>query len=79
MSGKAKVQRITVRINEEQSEFITQMCSTMGVSPSDFIRMTLNVMMSTARKTDAIMERAVIQCEEDMRRENEQTSIGDQL
>lgn len=63
-----KNQRVTVRFTPQQFAFVAEMANTMGVSPSDVIRMMVNSGMVTwnAKKGD-------------MRRENEQTCINHQL
>lgn len=48
MYTKDKSQRITLRLNEEQFEFVKQSADMLGVSPSEFLRMVVNVSMSAA-------------------------------
>lgn len=48
MYTKDKSQRITLRLNEEQFDFVKQSADMLGVSPSEFLRMVVNVSMSAA-------------------------------
>lgn len=43
--------RITLRLNEEQYEFIIKVSNILGVSPSDYLRMSINSGM-VATKSD---------------------------
>ena len=42
MYTKDKSQRITLRLNEEQFNFVRMNAEVLGVSPSDFLRMVIN-------------------------------------
>lgn len=46
MYTKDKTQRITLRLNDEQFNFVKRSADVLGVSPSDFLRMVVNVSMS---------------------------------
>lgn len=37
--------KVTLRLNEQQFDFITQVSQVLGVSPSEYIRMTINAGM----------------------------------
>lgn len=50
MYTKDKSQRITLRLNEEQFGFVKENAETLGVSPSDFLRMVINAALFSARK-----------------------------
>lgn len=63
-----KQQRVTVRFTPAQFEFVKQLGETMGVSPSDVIRMMVNSGMVACEKQKGVG-----------RRENESTSINNQL
>lgn len=63
-----KQQRVTVRFTAQQFEFVRQLAETMGVSPSDVIRMMVNSGMVTWNNQKGVG-----------RRENESTSINNQL
>lgn len=71
MYTKDKNQRITLRLNPAQFDFVQTQSDLLGVSPSDFLRMLVNVSMSTAVQ--------IQREEEGNRRENEITDIDDQL
>lgn len=47
---KDKNNRITLRLNEEQFEFVKSNADLVGVSPSEFLRMILNATMSMTKK-----------------------------
>lgn len=70
-----KNQRITLRLNPAQFEFVHQNADILGVSPSDFLRMMINSVM-TMRKA---INDGVEQERKDDRRENEITNKHDQL
>lgn len=67
MYTKDKNQRITLRLNPEQFDFVRTQSDILGVSPSDFLRMMVNASMSITTK---------IQREDDCR-ENEVANIDD--
>lgn len=50
MYTKDKRTRVTVRLNENQFEFLKQNADILGVSPSEFIRMVVNASMATSEK-----------------------------
>lgn len=52
MYTKDKTQRITLRLNDEQFNFVKANSDLLGVSPSDFLRMVVNMSMATSRKID---------------------------
>ena len=45
MYTKDKSTRITLRLNEEQFNFVRENADILGVSPSDFLRMVINSSM----------------------------------
>jgi uncharacterized protein (DUF1778 family) len=61
MYTKDKNQRITLRLNPEQFDFVQTQAEVLGVSPSDFLRMMVNASMAVTKKI----------VREDDRRENE--------
>lgn len=67
MYTKDKSQRITLRLNEEQFTFVKTVSDALGVSPSEYLRMMVNLSMTGANN----MEKEV------SRRENEQTDSDD--
>lgn len=50
MYTKDKSQRITLRLNENQFEFVKANADMLDVSPSDFLRMVINTAMVSAQK-----------------------------
>lgn len=50
MYTKDKIHRITLRVTDEQFEFITANSDMLGVSPSDFLRMLINATLSTSKQ-----------------------------
>lgn len=49
MYTKDKSNRITLRLNDEQFAFVRVNAEALDVSPSDFLRMVINLAMSAAR------------------------------
>lgn len=49
MYTKDKSHRITLRVNDEQFDFVKMNADTLGVSPSDFLRMVINTSLSSYR------------------------------
>lgn len=45
-----KSQRITLRLNEKQFYFVKQSAENYGVSPSDFLRLVINLAMANAQR-----------------------------
>ncbi len=54
---KDKNVRITLRLNQQQFDFVKQNADELGVSPSDFLRMVINT--TRARQFDERMEKAL--------------------
>lgn len=88
MYTKDKSNRITLRLNDEQFEYVRASAEPLGVSPSEFLRMVINATMSATKQAAANIgrvNRAIerefqqIQSEEDNRRENEIAIQHDQL
>lgn len=67
MYTKDKSQRITLRLNEEQFTFVKTVADALGVSPSEYLRMMVNLSMTGAKNIE----------KEGSRRENEQTDSDD--
>jgi Mn-dependent DtxR family transcriptional regulator len=67
MYTKDKSQRITLRLNEEQFTFVKTVSDALGVSPSEYLRMMVNLSMTGAKNME----------KEGSRRENEQTDSDD--
>lgn len=49
MYTKDKSNRITLRLNDEQFEFVKQNADFLGVSPSEFLRMVVNASMASTK------------------------------
>jgi uncharacterized protein (DUF1778 family) len=71
MYTKDKSFRITLRLNEEQFSFVKEQADTLGVSPSEFLRMVVNASLATSKKvTEKLNERL------GEGRENDKTDIN---
>lgn len=64
MYTKDKLTRITLRLNEDQFDYVKRNADFLGVSPSEFLRMVINASMATMKKM-----------KEDDGRENDKTNI----
>ena len=49
MYEKNKTQRVTLRLSEEQFEYVKGNADLLGVSPSDFLRMVINATMAMSK------------------------------
>jgi len=74
MYEKDKKTRITLRLTEEQFNFIKNETDFLGISPSDYLRMLVNSTMSVAKLAHDKMKG-----EKGERRENEKTNSNNQL
>lgn len=61
MYTKDKNHRITLRLNEEQFEFVSESAKILDVSPSDFLRMVINssLVLSKSNKSMDIARTAL--------------------
>lgn len=66
MYEKDKKTRITLRLSEEQMDFVLNDSQTLGISPSEYIRMLISTCISMSKKLKLQME--------DKRRENDFTA-----
>ena len=66
MYEKDKKTRITLRLSEEQMYFVLNDSQTLGISPSEYIRMLISTCISMSKKMKEQME--------DKRRENDFTA-----
>ena len=66
MYEKDKKTRITLRLSEEQMNFVLNDSQTLGISPSEYIRMLISTCISMSKKLKNQME--------DKRRENDFTT-----
>lgn len=73
MYTKDKSQRITLRLNEAQFNYVRYNAELLDVSPSDFLRMVINLSMSTDKKFAEKFQNVL---EGEIRRENENASIN---
>jgi hypothetical protein len=74
MYTKDKAFRITLRLNEEQFSFVKEQADTLGVSPSEFLRMGGNASLATSKKvTEKLNERL------GEGRENDKADIDDSV
>lgn len=64
-----KKQRITLRLTDDQFNFVKDGADTLDVSPSDFLRMVINATMVTTKNA---MKKV-----EDLGRENDKADIND--
>ena len=51
MYTKDKLNRITLRLNDEQFDFVKYNADFLGVSPSEFLRMVVNASMAATKST----------------------------
>lgn len=70
MYTKDKSNRITLRLNEDQFNFVKQNADILGVSPSEFLRMVVNASMATTKT-------AIAKLEEGLGRANDKTNCND--
>lgn len=80
MYTKDKSHRVTLRLNEEQMAFILKDSVTLGVSPSEYIRMVINSSMAVYNKAMKSLEKPfneVLKAMEDNRPENDITTRND--
>ena len=76
MYEKDKRQRITLRLTDEQFQFIRVQTDMLGITPSDYLRMVVNSLMFTANngtKTD----KAALEFMEALGRENDEANRND--
>lgn len=71
MYEKDKKNRITLRLNEDQFNFVKYNADTLGVSPSDFLRMVINSTMC-AQKTISSIAKEQVEKREVSGRENDE-------
>lgn len=76
MYEKDKTQRITLRVNEDQWAFIKANTIILGITPSEYLRIMINTLMSSI-ELDQCYE--IINRKEGSCRENESTNIDDKL
>lgn len=62
---KDKTNRITLRLNERQFEYVRKQSEILGVSPSEYIRMLLNSMISLIDSIEDQVQKGVLGREND--------------
>lgn len=62
---KDKTNRITLRLNERQFEYVKKQSDILGVSPSEYIRMLLNSMISLIDSIEDQVQKEVFGREND--------------
>ena len=45
--GEKYVKTLQVRLNQEQVDFVNQISDILGITPSEYVRMVINVYMSS--------------------------------
>ena len=70
MYTKDKSNRITLRLNDEQFEFVKQNADLLGVSPSEFLRMVVNSSMAMTKSALGKIEQKI---QEGLGRANDKT------
>lgn len=75
MYTKDKSNRITLRLNDEQFDFVKATADSLGVSPSAFLRMIVNVALASDKQSRECLteDKMITIAEESIRRENEIT------
>lgn len=73
MYEKDKKNRITLRLNDDQFSFVKYNADTLGVSPSDFLRMVINSTMC-AQKTISNLAKEQFEKREVLGRENDENN-----
>lgn len=79
MYQKDKNHRITLRLNENQFEFVRENAEALDVSPSDFLRMVINSTMSATKKVQSRIAEISQNLLEENGRENDKSNIYNQL
>lgn len=74
MYTKDKSHRITLRLNDEQFEFVKNNADSLGVSPSEFLRMVVNASMAMTKNAIVKIENKY---QEGLGRENDKTDSND--
>lgn len=60
-----KTQRITLRLNEKQFDFIRDNAELLGTTPSQFLRILVNVAMTTYSMTEERVKEGLTESPED--------------
>ena len=54
-----KTNRITLRLNDNQFQFVKLNSDTLGVSPSEFLRMVINATMTLTNNTIDVLQEGI--------------------
>lgn len=82
MYTKDKSNRLTLRLSDEQFAYVRDSAEMLGVSPSEFLRMVVNLTMTADKKTASRIKAKMQEVEDESikeskqeggRRENEET------
>lgn len=86
MYEKNKAVRVTLRLTQKQFDFVKSNADLLGVSPSEFLRMVVNMTMATTKgiatnpKAGAVTSEAAYDALKEMEglgRENDKADIND--
>lgn len=80
MYQKDKLNRITLRLNDEQFDYVKENADILGVSPSEFLRMVINSSMALTKKAEKASKDAMKTFKSSMEeqgRENDKANIND--
>lgn len=76
--GSNYTHRITLRLNDEQHDFVIKVAQLLGVSPSDYIRMSINTgMMAMNKDLEDLTSGKMVQKGIVGMNENVETNIND--
>lgn len=73
MYTKDKSNRITLRLNDEQFEFVKFNADILGVSPSEFLRILINSTLALSKSASKTLENKLNATKESLGRENDKT------
>lgn len=73
MYTKDKTNRITLRLNDEQFEFVKFNADILGVSPSEFLRILINSTLALSKSASKTLENKLNATKESLGRENDKT------
>lgn len=73
MYTKDKSNRITLRLNDEQFEFVKMNADILGVSPSEFLRILINSTLALSKSASKQIENKLNATKESLGRENDKT------
>lgn len=77
MYTKDKSNRITLRLNDEQFDFVKMNADILGVSPSEFLRILINSTLALSKSASKQLEKKFNATKEGLGRENDKTDCDD--